>query len=79
MGLQTVLRDCDAVRSRSLDVDPASRRESDVINLAISDMLVNETQRNAIGIVCKRVPIIKPFVLMVLKSYIESHVADDDK
>lgn len=72
MGLQALLARCDAVRSRSMDVPPERRRESDVLNVAVALMLESQVQRDAIAAVCRRLPIVKPFVMMLLRSYVDS-------
>lgn len=74
MGLKTTLAKCESVRSCSLDKTPESRSELDILNIAISMMLENKMQKDAIMIACKRIPLAKPFVVMLLELYIKSDV-----
>jgi hypothetical protein len=72
MGLRTELERCEHVVSSSVSVPESSRTDADVVNLAIRSMIGDPIQRSALAIVCKRVPILKPFVLMFLQTYIAS-------
>lgn len=65
MGLQEALRRCDGVTVRTSD-PPCER---DVINLAIRDMLGNPAQREALALFCRSAPIVKPFIVAVLRAY----------
>ena len=72
MGLRTELKRCEGVTTSSLFVTESERTDSDIINLAILSLVENPIQRSAITIICKKIPIIKPFVMMLLKAYIAS-------
>ena len=75
MGIRSELERCRAVVSSSLSVPESSRTDADVVNLAIRSMVSDPIQRSALLIVCKKIPILKPFVSMFLQAYISSDAA----